>query len=177
MRTPKLQLDFVLTRNIPQSDIRKSRAVWDVAFDSDHHPVLLSIKIRFHKRNRGVPSQPRIDTAGLKDEECRTNFHHRVSNHVGVQTRKRLCDADSFTIYTIFLYNTFPLQIPFKCIQDAAEETLPVQMPRKKFAFASAETRSTYNSVCVARSIGDFNQEKRLRRKLCRQLQQDRNSE
>ncbi|KAK6744135.1 hypothetical protein RB195_011069 [Necator americanus] len=51
MRTLKLQLDYVLARNIPQSDIRKSRAVWDVAFDSDYRPVLLSFKIRFHKRN------------------------------------------------------------------------------------------------------------------------------
>ncbi|KAK6763973.1 hypothetical protein RB195_024344 [Necator americanus] len=35
MKALKLQLDYVLARNIPQSDIRKSRAVWDV-FDSDH---------------------------------------------------------------------------------------------------------------------------------------------
>ncbi|KAK6765298.1 hypothetical protein RB195_025290 [Necator americanus] len=47
-------------------------------------------------------------------------------------------------------------------------------MPRKKFAFASAETRSTYKFVCVARSTGGFNRKKRLRRKLRRQLQQDR---
>ncbi|KAK6742906.1 hypothetical protein RB195_010273 [Necator americanus] len=47
----------------------------------------------------------------------------------------------------------------------------------KKFAFASAETKSTYNSVCVARSTGDFNQEKRPRRKLRCQLQQDRDNE
>ncbi|KAK6734970.1 hypothetical protein RB195_018272 [Necator americanus] len=69
-RTLKLRLDYVLARNIPQSDIRKSRAVWDVAFDSDHRPVLLSFKIRFHKRNRGVPLQPKFDMAGLKDDEC-----------------------------------------------------------------------------------------------------------
>ncbi|KAK6764167.1 hypothetical protein RB195_024476 [Necator americanus] len=158
MRTLKLQLDYVLTRNIPQSDIRKSRAVWDVAFDSDHRPVLLSFKIRFHKRNLGVPLQPKIDMAGLKDDECRRKFRQRVSIHVVVRTRKKLSDADSFT----------------ECIQDAAKETLPVLLPRKKFAFASAETKSTYNSVYVARSAGDFNQEKRLRRKLRRQLQQDR---
>ncbi|KAK6726307.1 hypothetical protein RB195_004553 [Necator americanus] len=60
---------------------------------------------------------------------------------------------------------------------DAARETLPVLLPRKKFAFASAETKSTYNSVCVTRSAGDFNQEKRLRRNLRRQLQQDRDNE
>ncbi|KAK6738361.1 hypothetical protein RB195_020463 [Necator americanus] len=102
---------------------------------------------RFHKRNRGVPLQPKIDMAGLKDDECRTKF--RVSIHVGVRTRKKLSDADSFA----------------KCIQDAAGETLPALLPRKKSAFASAETKSTYNSVCVARSA-DFNQEKRLRRKL-----------
>ncbi|KAK6762800.1 hypothetical protein RB195_023489 [Necator americanus] len=40
------QFDYVLARNIPQSDIRKSRALWDVAFDSDHLPVLLSFEIR-----------------------------------------------------------------------------------------------------------------------------------
>ncbi|KAK6764781.1 hypothetical protein RB195_024923 [Necator americanus] len=135
-RTLKLQLDYVLARNIPQSDIRKSRAVWDVAFDSDHRPVL-SLEIRFHKRNRGVPLQPKIDMAGLKDDECRTKFRQRVSIHVGVRTRKKLSDADSFT----------------KCIQDAARETLPVLLPRK--------------------NAGDFNQEKRLRRKLRRQLQKE----
>ncbi|KAK6735976.1 hypothetical protein RB195_018940 [Necator americanus] len=161
MRALKLQLDYVLARNIPQSDIRKSRAVWDVAFDSDHRPVLLSFKIRFHKRNRGVSLQPKIDMTGLKDDECRRKFRQRVSIHVGVRTRKKLCDADSFT----------------NCIQDAARETLPVPLPWKKFAFASAETKSTYNSVCVARCAGDFNQEKRLRSKLRRQLQQDRHNE
>ncbi|KAK6762635.1 hypothetical protein RB195_023381 [Necator americanus] len=160
MRTLKLQLDYVLARNIPQSDIRKSRAVWDVAFDSDHRPVLLSLKIRSHKRNRRVPLQPKIDMAGLKHEECRTKFRQRESIHVGVRTRKKLSDADSFT----------------KCIQDAAREALPVLLPRKKFVFASAETKSTYHSACVARSTGDFNQEKRLRMKLRRQLQQDRDN-
>ncbi|KAK6763982.1 hypothetical protein RB195_024351 [Necator americanus] len=117
MKALKLQLDYVLARNVPQSDIRKSRAVWDVAFDSDHRPVLLSFKIRFHKRNRGVPLQPKIDMAGLNDE-----------------------------VFT-------------KCIQDTSRETLPVLLSRKKFAFASAKTKSTYNS------------------KLRRQLQQDRDNE
>ncbi|KAK6727173.1 hypothetical protein RB195_005092 [Necator americanus] len=51
-------------------------------------------------------------------------------------------------------------------------------MPKmKKFAFASAEKRSTYNSICVASSTGDFNQEKRLKKKLRRQLQQDCDNE
>ncbi|KAK6756178.1 hypothetical protein RB195_014523 [Necator americanus] len=52
-------------------------------------------------------------------------------------------------------------------------ETLPALLPRKKFAFASAGTKSTHNSVCVARSISDFNQEKRLRRKLRRHQDHD----
>ncbi|KAK6729738.1 hypothetical protein RB195_006656 [Necator americanus] len=34
--------------------------------------------IRFHKRNRGVPLQPKIDMAGLKDDECRTKFRQHV---------------------------------------------------------------------------------------------------
>ncbi|KAK6761755.1 hypothetical protein RB195_022727 [Necator americanus] len=89
MRTLKLQLDYLLARNIPQPIIRKSRAVWDVAFDSDHRPVLLTFKIRFHKRNREVPLQPKIDMAGLKDDECRTKFRQRVSIHVGVRTRRK----------------------------------------------------------------------------------------
>ncbi|KAK6752544.1 hypothetical protein RB195_003768 [Necator americanus] len=95
------------------------------------------------------------------ERENRTKFRQRVSIHVVVRTRKKLSDGDSFT----------------KCIQDAARETLPVLLPRRKFAFASAETKSTYNSVCVARSAGVFNQEKRFRRKLRRQLQQDRDNE
>ncbi|KAK6755726.1 hypothetical protein RB195_014239 [Necator americanus] len=59
--------------------------------------------------------------------------------------------------------------------QDAARET--VLLPRKKFAFAPAETKYTYNFACVARSTGDFNKEKRLRKKLHRQLQPDRDNE
>ncbi|KAK6737138.1 hypothetical protein RB195_019684 [Necator americanus] len=141
MWTLKLQLDYTLTRNIPQSDMRKSRAVWDVAFDSDHRPVLLSFKIRFHKRNREVPLQPKIDMAGLKDDECRTKFRQRVSIHVGVRNRNKLSDADSFT----------------KRIRDAARETLPLLFPQN-FPFASAETKSTYNSACVACLIDDMNQ-------------------
>ncbi|KAK6751206.1 hypothetical protein RB195_002903 [Necator americanus] len=97
MRTLELQLGYDLARNIPQSDIRKSRAVWDVAFDSDHRPVLLSFKIRFHKRNRGVHLQPKIDMVGLKDDECRTKSRQLVSINVGVRTKKKLSDADSFT--------------------------------------------------------------------------------
>ncbi|KAK6735344.1 hypothetical protein RB195_018508 [Necator americanus] len=107
MPTPKLQFDQVLTKNIPLTDIRKSGAVCDVAFDSDHHPLLLSFMARFQKRYRRVQHQPKLDLAA----------------------------------------------------------------PRKEFAFASAETISTYNSVCVAHT--DFSQEKRLRR-LRRQLKRDR---
>ncbi|KAK6735478.1 hypothetical protein RB195_018596 [Necator americanus] len=96
MTTFKLQFDYVLTRNIYQPDIRKSsKAVWYVAFDSNRHPILLNFKIRFHKRNREVPLQPKIGMAEL------------------------------FT----------------KCIQNAANETLPAIGLNKKFDFASAETR------------------------------------
>ncbi|KAK6756542.1 hypothetical protein RB195_014764 [Necator americanus] len=57
-----VQLDY-------ENSIRKSRAVWDVAFESDHHPVLLGFKKWFHKRNREVPLQPKIDVVGLKDDD------------------------------------------------------------------------------------------------------------
>ncbi|KAK6747140.1 hypothetical protein RB195_000391 [Necator americanus] len=40
----KPQLDYGLTKSIPLSDVRKSRAVLDVAFDSDFCPVILSLK-------------------------------------------------------------------------------------------------------------------------------------
>ncbi|KAK6737184.1 hypothetical protein RB195_019712 [Necator americanus] len=97
--------DYVLARNIPQSDIRKS--VWDVAFNFS------------------------VSRYGLKDEEERNS--ERMSIHVGVRTRKKLSDADSFT----------------KCIQDAAREMLPVLLPREKFALASAGTKSTYTSTVI----------------------------
>ncbi|KAK6744420.1 hypothetical protein RB195_011243 [Necator americanus] len=94
-------------RNPLRHQLTWQELFWDVAFDSDHRPVLHSIKIRFYKRNRGVPPQPKIDIAGLKGDECRTNFRQRVFIHA----------------------------------EDAAKETLLVQMPRKKFA--PAETRCT----------------------------------
>ncbi|KAK6736651.1 hypothetical protein RB195_019385 [Necator americanus] len=114
----------VRKKNISQLNIRKSRAVWDVAFDSDHS-VLFGFKIRFRKRNRGVPSQPKIDIAAPKYEKCRTKFRRRVSIDVGEQTWKKLFDADSFT----------------KCIQEAVKKKCPFQMPRKTFALASVETK------------------------------------
>ncbi|KAK6761675.1 hypothetical protein RB195_022672 [Necator americanus] len=148
-RILELQLDYVLARNIPQSDIRKSRAVWDVAFDSDHRPVLFSFKIQFHKENRGVPLQLKIGLAGLKDDECRTKFRQRVYIHVGYGPERSLA-----------------MQIP----SQSASRTLQGKRSRvlllRKFAFVSAETKSTYNSICVASSAGDFNKETRLRRKL-----------
>ncbi|KAK6729494.1 hypothetical protein RB195_006503 [Necator americanus] len=61
MRTPKLLLDNVLARNIPGSDIRKSMAVWDVAFDFDHRPVLLSFKIRRSLVGSTCPQFPHHD--------------------------------------------------------------------------------------------------------------------
>ncbi|KAK6764665.1 hypothetical protein RB195_024839 [Necator americanus] len=70
----ELQLDYVLTKNIPLSDIRRSRAVWDVALDSDQRPVFLSFIVRFQRRYRGAQHQLKLDLAGPKDEECRKKF-------------------------------------------------------------------------------------------------------
>ncbi|KAK6762063.1 hypothetical protein RB195_022963 [Necator americanus] len=99
--------------------------------------------------------------AGLKDDECRTKFRQRVSIHVGVRTRKKLSDADSFT----------------KCIQDAARETLPVLLPRKKFVFASAETKSCTILYMSRAALVTSSRKSVLERKLRRQLQQDRDNE
>ncbi|KAK6755602.1 hypothetical protein RB195_014149 [Necator americanus] len=52
MRTLKLQLNYPLKRNIPQPDIRKSRADRDGVFDSNHCPVLRSFRISFTKKDR-----------------------------------------------------------------------------------------------------------------------------
>ncbi|KAK6736085.1 hypothetical protein RB195_019018 [Necator americanus] len=141
MRALKLQLDYVLARNIPQSDIRKER---ELELLGTSRSTLTTVQFfsasRYsstNKRNRGIPLQPKIDVAGLKDEECRTKFRQRVSIHVGVWIRKELSVADSFT----------------KCILDPGRETLPVLLPRKKFVFASAETKSTYNSVSRAELV------------------------
>ncbi|KAK6765448.1 hypothetical protein RB195_025387 [Necator americanus] len=59
--------------------------------------------------------------------------------------------------------------------KDASKKTLPVLTPGKKFAFASAEKISTYNSVCVARTTGDFSQASA--KEMRRQLKGDRENE
>ncbi|KAK6727106.1 hypothetical protein RB195_005044 [Necator americanus] len=63
MRTLKLQLDYVLSKNIPHSDIRKSRAIWYVLFDFDHRPVLLSLRtvVPQEKPNRSSSTENRYD--------------------------------------------------------------------------------------------------------------------
>ncbi|KAK6730068.1 hypothetical protein RB195_006868 [Necator americanus] len=108
---------------------------------------------------RGVQHQPKPNFPGLKDDGCRKKFRQGVSINIGLQTKKRVDDADSFT----------------KCIQDAAKKTLLVSTPKKN-ASASAETRPTFNSACVART-GDFTEGERLRRRLRRQLKRDRTNE
>ncbi|KAK6763784.1 hypothetical protein RB195_024205 [Necator americanus] len=85
-----------------------------------------------------------------------------VPINVGLRTRKRVNDAYSFT----------------KWIQDVAKKKRSrFQHRGKNFAFAYAETISTYNSICVAHTTGDFNQEKRLRGRMRLQLKRDREKE
>ncbi|KAK6764132.1 hypothetical protein RB195_024453 [Necator americanus] len=73
--------------------IRKSRAVWDIAFDYDHRPVLLCFMVRFQKRSREVQDQPRLDMADLKADECRKKFRKRVSISTGLRTEKEVDDV------------------------------------------------------------------------------------
>ncbi|KAK6763871.1 hypothetical protein RB195_024268 [Necator americanus] len=59
--------------------IRKPRAVSDVAFESDHTPVLLSLITWFQKGSRGVSYQPKLNMARLKDVEYRMKFGQLTS--------------------------------------------------------------------------------------------------
>ncbi|KAK6734836.1 hypothetical protein RB195_018180 [Necator americanus] len=54
---------------------------------------------------------------------------------------------------------------------------LPVSLPNMNFAFASAKTRSTCNSVSINRTTGYLCQEKRLKGKRRCQLKRDRKNE
>ncbi|KAK6732001.1 hypothetical protein RB195_008070 [Necator americanus] len=117
---------------------------------------------QFQKRRSSTLTYARLGI--LKDNECRKKFRQRVLINIGLCTKKRADDADSFT----------------KCTQDAAKKTLPVLAARKKFAHASAEARSMYNSVSVActnTALGGFIQYRRLRRRLRRQLERVREDE
>ncbi|KAK6754442.1 hypothetical protein RB195_013443 [Necator americanus] len=62
---------------------------------------------------------------------------------------------------------------------NAANKTFRFKTLRKKFAFASVETISTFSSVHLARTPVKFSWERRgrLRRMLCRQLKRDRDNE
>ncbi|KAK6754441.1 hypothetical protein RB195_013443 [Necator americanus] len=64
-------------------------------------------------------------------------------------------------------------------LADAANKTFRFKTLRKKFAFASVETISTFSSVHLARTPVKFSWERRgrLRRMLCRQLKRDRDNE
>ncbi|KAK6754471.1 hypothetical protein RB195_013460 [Necator americanus] len=93
MLTLKLQLDYVLTRNILVSDICKCRAFRDVTFNADHSPVLLIFIVAQEELKSFTLTK--LHTVGLKDEECRTKFRQRMPIHVGVRTRRKVCDADS----------------------------------------------------------------------------------
>ncbi|KAK6735420.1 hypothetical protein RB195_018562 [Necator americanus] len=75
MPTLKLQLDYVLTKNIPLSEIRKYRAVWDVAFDSDHRPVLNGRQkrrsLKIHVRTSRLSPWSIYDLSGVDSEMIR----------------------------------------------------------------------------------------------------------
>ncbi|KAK6760991.1 hypothetical protein RB195_022169 [Necator americanus] len=94
--------------------------------------------VRFQKRSHRPHHQPKIDLASLRNEECRKKFRQRVSINIGLRTTKRVDDGDSYT----------------KCIKDASKKTFTVSAPG--IEFASAETISAYNSVCVARTSGNL---------------------
>ncbi|KAK6746500.1 hypothetical protein RB195_000021 [Necator americanus] len=72
--------------------------------------------------------------------------------NIGLRNKNKVDDTDSST----------------KCIRDAARKNLSVSLGGRTFAYA--ETISTYNSVCVARTTGEFSQEKRLTRRCHRHL-------
>ncbi|KAK6736512.1 hypothetical protein RB195_019287 [Necator americanus] len=97
----------------------------------------------------------------LIDEEWKTKFRQRVSVHMECGSGK------SCSMQTFFT----------KCIKNTKKETHPVLTPLMRFAFASAAIRFKYNSAYITRNTGDPDQEKRLRGKFCRQLQQDSESE
>ncbi|KAK6758362.1 hypothetical protein RB195_015899 [Necator americanus] len=92
MPTLKRQLDCSLKKKIALLGVRRSRAVWDIAFESDHSVVLLSFMVRFQKRNSGAQlmldlattDQLMLDLAGLKNEDCRKKFGQRVSINIGL---------------------------------------------------------------------------------------------
>ncbi|KAK6742845.1 hypothetical protein RB195_010233 [Necator americanus] len=107
------RFDYVLTRNIPQSDIRKPRAVWGVALTTVQFSAL---RCGSRRGTEEYLLNRKSNRKGLKSEGSRTNFRQNVSIRVGVRTKKKLSDADSFT----------------NCIQDAARETLPLLLLRKK---------------------------------------------
>ncbi|KAK6764548.1 hypothetical protein RB195_024755 [Necator americanus] len=110
--------------NVDIQDTKRACGSSKRTSDNDDRPALLSLKIGFLKGSRAVQPQPKIEMAGLKDEECRTKFRQRVYIHVLARTRKKLRDAESFT----------------KCTQDVANETLPGLLPREKFPFEPAKT-------------------------------------
>ncbi|KAK6727860.1 hypothetical protein RB195_005498 [Necator americanus] len=122
VRTLKVQLDYILMNNIRQSDIRTSKAVWDVAFDCGR-PVRLSFKIRFYNRNREAPLQPNIEMAGVKERRM----------HNGIPL---IC---TYSCWSAGLEEAqrcgfFQKMHPGRC-----KRSLLVLLPLEKFAFASTE--------------------------------------
>ncbi|KAK6761165.1 hypothetical protein RB195_022289 [Necator americanus] len=94
--------------------------------------------------------------AQVEDEESQTSARLRSDEkHPSVEISQYRNTEYGFTRETKeFLFNRKSER------QDAARETVPVLLPRKKLDFASAETKSTHNSVCVVRSTVDFSQKK-----------------
>ncbi|KAK6732542.1 hypothetical protein RB195_016735 [Necator americanus] len=76
----ELTYDNALARNISQSGIPKPRAVWEVAFDCDHYPVLNFKGVPQEKLRRSSSTKNRHGM--LKGEKCRTNFCQCGSIHV-----------------------------------------------------------------------------------------------
>ncbi|KAK6736990.1 hypothetical protein RB195_019592 [Necator americanus] len=82
----------------PSARVARATAGSDEEHQSDGYPTIQSCSgrcfrlcsKRFQKENWGVPLQPKIDMADLKDENCRTNFRQRVSIHVEVQAARRV---------------------------------------------------------------------------------------
>ncbi|KAK6734199.1 hypothetical protein RB195_017776 [Necator americanus] len=79
-RTLKPQLDYGLARSIPQSDVRKSKADWNVASDSNYLLVVDSVIVIVVSRRKNLRRQLQQDRESgwsLRAEEFEEAFEEK----------------------------------------------------------------------------------------------------
>lgn len=158
MKSLRGQLDHFVIRKREIGNIVKSQSIPRAVFNSDHVPVVLTLRSSWRRKPNKKPD-PRPDYSLLAtDDLVRISYVRAVANGMGVRTRKKLKDAESWT----------------ETVQKAIQKWIPEVKRGKKKEYISDKSRRLYTEVLTLRRRKEKRAERDCRKELKESLRLDR---